>query len=134
MDSLFSATHIALSVAIFVVVATVKKLAHPVFDTHPVGIRVLPVMPLVLGVAAALLGFVDDGITRLPDRIVVGVLCAAFSSQAYKLAKTTILGRGLPGLSSPSEPPSPPTVAAEPPAADTTTSPSTDGEADTKVG
>lgn len=133
MDSLFSTTHIALSVAIFVVVATVKKLAHPFFDTHTVGIRVLPVMPLVLGVAAALLGFVDDGITRLPDRIVVGVLCAAFSSQAYKLAKTTILGRGLPGLSSPSEPPSPPTVAAEPPAADTTTSPSTDGETDTKV-
>ena len=113
MDSLFSTTHIALSVAIFVVVATVKKLAHPFFDTHTVGIRVLPVLPLVLGVAAALLGFVDSGITRLPDRLVVGVLCAAFSSQAYKLAKTTILGRGLPGLSSPSTPPPSPS---EPPA------------------
>ena len=120
MDSLFSATHIALSVAIFVVVATVKKLAHPFFDTHTVGIRVLPVLPLVLGVAAALLGFVDSGITRLPDRIVVGVLCAAFSSQAYKLAKTTILGRGLPGLSSPSEPPAPPSEPSPAPAPETT--------------
>lgn len=94
IQTLFSVTHAALSLVIFVMMEGLKALS-PWFET-PRGKRVLPILPILFGVAAAVGGFVDPAYTRLQDRLIVGVLCGAFSAQVFTVVKKSLLAKGLP--------------------------------------
>jgi len=93
-DSLMSWVNLSLAGAIFVVTATLKQILGKFF-TSPVGQRLLPLIPLVLGVGLSLAGFHDGRMSRWQDLVIVGVLSGAFSGQIFKIGRTSLLGRGL---------------------------------------
>jgi len=99
------------AVAVYAIVQTLKTVA-PKFFAGKTGQRLLPLIPLVLGVLGGVLG-VPDGVTRMQDKIVVGIVAAFASSHLFKLGRTTMLGWGL-GSGEPTPPSTPSSTPALP--------------------
>lgn len=91
MNRYVSPANLLLAAAIYVLVTALKQ-ALPGLTTTRLGRRVLPILPVILGVLGALAGFVDSAIDRLPDRIAVGVLSGAFSAWGFKFVQKTVRG------------------------------------------
>lgn len=115
VSELVSGRNATLAGAAFVAVALLKNLA-PGFVGTRVGKRLLPVLPVLLCIVGAFLGFADPAMTATwQDKMMVGLLSGATSAWLFKMGKTTVLGRGLDlSPSSPSVPPPAPEVETPP--------------------
>ncbi len=58
------------------------------------GQRLLPVVPLVLGVVLALAGVASDGAT-LQEKLVSGLVSGMAAAISFKLGHTTVMGTGV---------------------------------------
>lgn len=70
------------------------KIAFDSFFSSKLGQRLLPIVPIILGVIGGLVGIADPAET-IVDKITVGFLSGLSAAVAYKLGKTTILGQGV---------------------------------------
>lgn len=96
------------TVAIFAITQTLKSL-FPAFFATKFGQRLLPAIPLVLGVVGGLLG-IPEGVTRMRDGVIVGIVAAFVAANLFKIGRTTALGWGLdptPAAPAPADPPTP---------------------------
>jgi hypothetical protein len=98
--SLLTAHNMILAGAIFALMTVLKPICPNLFQSYW-GARLMPLYPIILGVACALLGCSDAKTWQ--DRAMVGVLAGFAASHFFKVGKTTLLGQGLDG-SNPSDP------------------------------
>jgi len=99
LASLLTGRNLAFSGFIFVVVALLKQY-FAAFFASPSGQRVLPVLPIVIALAGAFLGFSDAIVWQ--DKVVLGFLIGFTTMGSFKIGRTSVLGRG---LAAPNEPP-----------------------------
>lgn len=92
IDELITGKNISLAGGVFVVISASRKPLQPFWDT-PFGQRLLPLSPLILGVAGALIGMADA--ESWQDRLVIGLIAGYASAHTFKVGKTTLLGYGL---------------------------------------
>ncbi len=85
------------------------KQAFPTFWASAWGQRLMPVVPVVLGVVAMFLGL-GEGAARWTDKIVTGVMVGAVAATAFQVGKQTVLGWGAKSdsTSTPAAPSTPP--------------------------
>lgn len=93
-ENMVSGENAVLAGVVFAVMTAGKGAAGKFFET-PTGQRILPVLPLVLGVAFSLSGFCDPSVTRWQARVVVGLLSGALAGQMFKVGRTSIMGKGV---------------------------------------
>lgn len=98
LSSLLTGENAALIGAIVALLSTVKAVWPSLF-TKPMVMRFLPLMPIVLGVAAVFIGFGDAGyaISEWQSKLLLGCLVGFTSGQLYKAGRTSIFGWGLKG-------------------------------------
>lgn len=111
LSTLLTGRNALFAAAIYAITQTLKTIA-PKFFAGKIGQRLLPVIPLVLGIVGGVLG-VPDGVTRMQDKIVIGIVAAFASSHLFKLGRTSVLGWGL-GSGEPAPPATPPATPALP--------------------
>jgi len=95
VNDLVSVRNLSVATAIVVFLLTLKG-AIPAFFEKVWVRRVMPVMPVLLGVAAAFTGFAE--IVAPPtwqNKLVIGVLTGAAAATFYKVGRTSILGQGI---------------------------------------
>lgn len=100
-STLVSEKNAALAAAIVTVLAFARGAAPALFLKRPVQ-RVLPTLPILMGITSIFAGFGEGG-TTWQDRLVSGILTGAAASALYKIGRTSLLGQGLDP--SPSDPP-----------------------------
>ena len=95
MQDLVSPRNLGVATAIVVFIATFRGAVPSLFE-RPTVRRLLPVLPVLLGVAAAFGGFTETvGPASWQNRLVIGILTGAAAASLYKVGKTTVLGQGL---------------------------------------
>lgn len=92
LDSLLTTSNLALSGAILAVITTAKR-SFPKLSKKGWAQRVMPVLPLLLGVAGGLLGATDA--TELQEKVTIGLVCGFFAANVYKVGRTSVLGVGI---------------------------------------
>jgi len=92
VSALMTGKNAMLPVAVFVISQTLKSL-FPAFFAGKVGQRLMPVIPLVVGVGLALLGLCDAA--HWQDRMLLGLLASFTASHLFKVGKTSFLGWGV---------------------------------------
>ena len=91
ISPLLSGQHATLVGVVFGATTVVKQVAADFFRTR-LGQRLLPLVPLVLGVLGAFSGLADAA-TNL-DRTVIGLVSGLIASHSFKVGRTTVMGRG----------------------------------------
>lgn len=84
--------NLVLAGSIFALTQVLKQ-AFPAFWASAWGQRLMPVLPVLLGVVAVFLGF-GEGAARWTDKIVTGVMVGATAVMAFQVGKKTVLGWG----------------------------------------
>lgn len=120
VSTILTGTNLLLAGAIFVLL-TVGRLVFPGFYVSRLGQRLLPVLPLVLGVVGALLGMCSNAPTW-QEKVLVGIIAGFAASNLFKIGKTTVIGWGLPDKPT-SEAPKLPDGGADTPVDDDSTKP-----------
>lgn len=87
------------NVLLFGGVVAISATVRAVFSTFfakPLGLRLLPILPVLLGVVGTLFG-IADGLETLaiPERILLGAVVGFAAGHSYKIGKTTISGSGV---------------------------------------
>lgn len=85
------------------------KQAFPAFWSSAWGQRLMPIVPVVLGVVAMFAGL-GEGAARWSDKLVTGVMVGAMAATAFQVGKQTVLGWGTKpdSMMTPAAPPTPP--------------------------
>lgn len=109
---LASERNAAVASAVVVIVQVVRNGA-PTFFESKTGQRILPLVPVILGVLAGYLGFCEIPAQTWQNKLMAGLLIGASANAMYKLARTTVMGQGL------AEPAAPAASASTPPSAPT---------------
>lgn len=91
LANIVTGTNLSLAIAVNVILVVIRTLAPEAFKT-PIGQRILPVLPILLGLPLAML--LSD-IARWQDRLVMGFLVGFVASTMFKVGRTSILGMGL---------------------------------------
>lgn len=94
MEELLTSQNILLVAAIYAIVQALK-MALPKWSAGKVGQRVIPLLPLALGVAGALLGMGGLGEATIADQVTIGIIAGSVAAQGFKVGRTTLLGRGV---------------------------------------
>lgn len=115
LEELLTGRNISLAGGVFVVMAIGKNYIAPKFWTGKIGQRLLPVIPLALGIGGAFLGFCDC--TTWQDKLAIGLIAGWASSHTFKLGKTSVLGWGIGDADGDGVPDAPPAPAPAPVAA-----------------
>lgn len=92
VQSLISGPNLGLAACAAVVTGLFRSIV-PAWWTTSVGQRLLPTLPILIGVVGALLGLGDASV--FGNRLVLGILAGAVAAHGYKVGRTTMLGRGL---------------------------------------
>lgn len=79
------------------------KMVAPKWASSRIGARFMPVIPVAFGVVAALAGLCS--VATWPEKVVVGLLAGTTAGQAFKMGKTTLMGKGIPEKAAPPAPP-----------------------------
>jgi hypothetical protein len=116
--TLITGANLACYGAILAILQTAKMLV-PGMDNKWVQ-RFLPLLPLILGVAAAMIGMATG--KNWQERVTIGIIIGVAAGQSFKLGKTTLLGKGLEPDAPKALPPTP-APAADPKPADPPTTP-----------
>lgn len=91
--TVISGKNLLLGAAVLAVCSALKSAFPEYFKGHW-GMRVLPILPLVLGVIGAFLGVTEA--ETVADKIVNGLISGFGAGQAFKIAKTSVLGYDVP--------------------------------------
>lgn len=113
--TLITGANLACYGAILALLQTAKMFI-PHFDNKWVQ-RFLPLFPLILGIAAALLGMATGKTWQ--ERLTIGIIIGVAAGQTFKVGKTTVLGKGI-EAATPAPTPAP---AADPKPADPSANP-----------
>lgn len=84
--------NMAVVVGVWVIITTAKK-AVPEFMSHPILVRILPVIPIVLCVAAMWLPGVGQTDMAVGDKILLGLLLGFAVGHAHKVVKQAGMGK-----------------------------------------
>ena len=95
IDQLLTGRNLMLAGAIFVILTAMKTPFKDFWASHW-GQRLLPVLPLVLGIGGGFLGLCDCATWQ--DKLLIGILAGFASANFFKVGKTTVLGYGLPEM------------------------------------
>jgi hypothetical protein len=90
---------------VFALLQTVK-MAVPKWAATKVGQRLMPLIPIALGVVGAVAGL--SSATTWGDKIALGVIAGFAAGQGFKVGKTTLLGKGIETASAAKTPAAPP--------------------------
>lgn len=93
ISSLLTGRNAMLPVGVYAVTQALKMALPKVFQSS-VGQRLVPLIPLVLGIGLALVG-IGEGAPRWQDRILLGLLAGFTASHLFKVGKTSLLGWGI---------------------------------------
>jgi len=83
----------SLVLVIFVVMTMLKSLLPKKISASHVFQRILPVLPELLGLGGALAGLTDA--VGWKNRMAVGLIAGFMASKAFKVGRTTVLGKGV---------------------------------------
>jgi hypothetical protein len=99
LSSLLTGKNAAFAAGLIAVVSGLRAVFPYVFESK-VGARLLPLLPMVLGVAGAFLlgGHIDA--TTVQTKVGVGLLAGLVAAQSYKIGRTTVAGKNVSGESS----------------------------------
>lgn len=100
ISSLLTGKNAAFAAGLIAVVSGLRVVFPYVFETKW-GLRLLPLLPMALGVAGAFVlgpNIVDANTTQM--KAMVGLLAGLVAAQTYKIGKTTVVGKGISGESS----------------------------------
>lgn len=97
LSSLLTGENAGLIGAIVALISMAKAVKPQLF-LKPRFKRIVPILPVILGLVAVFLGFgtAGDSVTDWQDRIVLGVLIGFTAGQLYKAGRTSIFGWGIP--------------------------------------
>lgn len=90
LNDFFSGLNLLLGMCTFILTALVKRLFQP-FWKKPLGNRLLPLVPLVFGLALAFAGLHEPEIKTWQETLAIGLIASFASSHLYKIGKTTLL-------------------------------------------
>jgi hypothetical protein len=93
LDQLLTGRNITLAGGIFVVMSVMRYPLKDFYNSR-IGQRLLPVIPVALGVVGALAGFCDA--VGWKDQVVIGLISGWASAHTFKLGRTSVMGYGLP--------------------------------------
>lgn len=91
IEELVTGRNLSLAGGIVVVVMVFRQLFPAAWKT-PLGKRVLPVLPILLGVLGAIAGMAEAASWQ--DRVVVGLLAGYVAAHSFQVGKTSVLGYG----------------------------------------
>lgn len=92
-EAFVTGRNLLLAGGVGVVVAVVRS-AAPDFFVSKMGQRLLPVLPVILGVLGASLGFGEPTSSRTwQDRITLGFMCSLTASWVYQTAKRVLMAK-----------------------------------------
>lgn len=107
LSSLLTGENAALVGGVLAICSTLKATFKGFFKGK-IGQRLLPVLPVLLGIVAAMAGIGDAGEDVWQSKLVLGVLAGFTAGQLFKAGKTSIFGWGIedqPQLEAGSSPP-----------------------------
>lgn len=84
-----------------VAITTTVRTMFPAFFTKHWGERLLPLLPLLIGIIGALIG-VSEGDT-VSEKIAIGLLAGFTGGQLFKIGRTTFMGYGVVPRGTPDE-------------------------------
>lgn len=93
VTDLFSQANGILAAFIFGCMLAVRSLA-PVFFESALGQRLLPVIPMIVGIAASLAGL-GAAHGTISEKVTMGVIAGSFVAHAFKIGKTSVVGSGV---------------------------------------
>jgi hypothetical protein len=99
LTSLLTGNNLILVGACFGLTAALRSV-FPEFFAAGLGHRLLPLLPLILGMLGALMG-VCDGASSIASKIMLGVIAGTAAGHGFKVGRTSILGFNVPTGSSP---------------------------------
>jgi len=92
LDQLLTIQNGILALAVWAVLGTLKGL--PAIRDTRLFLRLLPILPPILGILASLLGLGSGA--SVTEQIAIGLIFGFAAGQGFKIGKTSILGHGLP--------------------------------------
>ena len=107
-DLLLTKANLSLAGGVFVLLQTLK-MVFPTFFQGKLGQRLVPVIPLLFGVAGSMAGMCSG--TRWQEKVMIGLIAGFAAGHSFKVGKTTLLGKGIdvddpaPAPDAPAEPP-----------------------------
>ena len=93
LSGLLTPQNALLAGSILPIVEALRRIVPGFFQTT-VGQRLLPVLPLLVGVGAVFCGLGSAGPDML-NKIIVGVIAGAVAGHSYKTMKTSAMGSGV---------------------------------------
>lgn len=93
VEDLVTGKNLELAGSIFVLMSVIKQIV-PTFWKTKIGQRILPVLPILIGVAGAFIGLCENCVTW-QDKLLIGLLAGAAAAHTFKLARTSLVGYGL---------------------------------------
>lgn len=94
LSNLLTGENAALVAGVVAICSTLKATFKGFFKGK-VGQRLLPVIPVLLGIAAAMAGIGDAGGPTWQSKLVFGVIAGFTAGQLFKAGKTSIFGWGI---------------------------------------
>jgi len=96
LSSLLTGENAAFVGGILALVSTLRG-AFKKFFRSTKGQRLLPVLPVVLGIVAAMVGIGEakEALPQWQDKLVLGILAGFTAGQLFKAGKTSVFGWGI---------------------------------------
>lgn len=91
--SLLAGKNITLMGGVFALTTTFRLSFKPFFESG-LGERLMPLLPLLLGVAGAFLGMCENAPTGA-DKTGIGLVAGFAAGHLFKLGKTSVMGYGI---------------------------------------
>jgi len=92
-NDMLNGANVILVTMIVAITSAIKFLFSDFFESA-LGKRLLPVVPIVLGIIGGLVGIAQPAETIL-DKIMVGLMSGLSAAMSYKIGHTTIMGNGV---------------------------------------
>jgi len=109
VDQLLTGRNIELAAAVFIVMSLIR-MPFKAFLGTKIGQRVMPVLPVLLGISGAFVGLCDGAVWK--DKLLIGLIAGWASSHTFKLGRTSIMAYGLDSDEAPAVVPAIPVVPA----------------------
>lgn len=91
LKDFFSGLNLLLGICTFILTALVKRVFQPFWE-KPLGNRLLPLVPLVFGLALAFAGLHEPAVTTWQEKLAIGLVASFAASYIFKFSQTTLLG------------------------------------------
>ena len=102
ISALVTGENAALVAGVLAVCSTVRGVFKPFFKSK-LGQRLLPLMPVLLGIAGAMARIGNAGSNEWQSRLVLGVIAGFTAGQLFKAGKTSVFGWGIEDQPQPEE-------------------------------